>query len=173
MDARTDVIGLTASPPGGARTMRAGDEDRRRVADLLQAHYVSGRLSSEELAERVERSLDARTLGDLDALLDDLPTAEAPREERQGQRQRRVGSCGLGDHAWRAGHGSLRGDGSFKAHATSYLLVMALLVTVWLLTTPGGYFWPIWPALGWGIGLVSHGLATRGASDRAPTAASH
>ena len=25
-----------------------------------------------------------------------------------------------------------------------------------------GYFWPIWPMLGWGIGLASHGLATLG-----------
>jgi hypothetical protein len=150
--------------------MRAGDEDRRRVADLLQAHYVAGRLTSEELAERVERSLDARALGDLDALLDDLPSAEAPREEGQG-RQGRVDPCGLGDHAWLAGHGSLKGDRSFKAHATSYVLVIALLVTIWLLTMPGGYFWPIWPALGWGIGLASHGLTARAASDRSPTAA--
>ena len=58
------------------------------------------------------------------------------------------------------------GEKSFQAHATSYLLVMALLVTIWLLTTPGGYFWPIWPALGWGIGLASHGLATRGLGGR-------
>ena len=44
---------------------------------------------------------------------------------------------------------------------------MALLVTIWLLTTPGGYFWPVWPMLGWGIGLASHGLATRVGSARA------
>lgn len=38
---------------------------------------------------------------------------------------------------------------------------MALLVTIWLLTTSSGYFWPVWPMLGWGIGLASHGLAAR------------
>lgn len=48
----------------------------------------------------------------------------------------------------------------FRAHATSYVLVMALLVMIWLMTSPGGYFWPMWPMLGWGIGLASHGLAT-------------
>jgi uncharacterized protein DUF1707/2TM domain-containing protein len=170
-DARTDVIGLTASRVDGVRTMRAGDEDRRRVADLLQRHYVAGRLTSEELAERIGRSLDARTLGDLDALLQDLPSAEAHRGEGRGRQQGRVDPCEIGDHAWMAGHGALRGDRSFKAHATSYVLVMALLVTIWLLTTPGGYFWPIWPALGWGLGLASHGLAARAASDRSPTAA--
>ena len=34
-------------------------------------------------------------------------------------------------------------------------MVMALLVAIWALTGMG-YFWPIWPALGWGIGIVSH-----------------
>jgi hypothetical protein len=170
--AQTDVIGLTASQGlGGARTVRASDEDRRRVAELLQAQYVAGRLTSEELAERVERSLAAKTLGDLDRLVDDLPSVEAPPEERVRRRQRRATSCGLGEHAWMAGHGAGRGERSFKAHATSYLLVMALLVAIWLLTTPGGYFWPIWPALGWGIGLASHGLAIRGGGQRSTTTA--
>jgi hypothetical protein len=40
------------------------------------------------------------------------------------------------------------------------VIVMAFLVVIWLLTSPGGYFWPIWPMLGWGIGLASHGLAS-------------
>ncbi|MBA3437053.1 MAG: XRE family transcriptional regulator, partial [Thermoleophilaceae bacterium] len=30
---------------------------------------------------------------------------------------------------------------------------MALLVAIWALTGEG-YFWPVWPALGWGIGLM-------------------
>ena len=32
---------------------------------------------------------------------------------------------------------------------------MALLVVIWALTG-AGYFWPIWPMLGWGIGVLSH-----------------
>jgi hypothetical protein len=35
---------------------------------------------------------------------------------------------------------------------------MALLVVIWALTGMG-YFWPIWPAVGWGIGILSHGSA--------------
>jgi hypothetical protein len=32
---------------------------------------------------------------------------------------------------------------------------MVVLVAIWALTG-AGYPWPVWPALGWGIGLVPH-----------------
>jgi hypothetical protein len=153
-DPETDVLGLTV--PTAPRTTRAGDSDRQRVTDLLQAHYVAGRLESTELEERIERALGARTLGDLDLLLADLPQTEAPASERSSQAR-------IFGRPERARH---RREKPYRAHVISYLMVMSLLVTIWLLTTPGGYFWPVWPMLGWGIGLASHGLATHGVSRR-------
>ena len=50
---------------------------------------------------------------------------------------------------------------SLPAHVRSWLLLTALLVGVWALTTPGGYFWPIWPVLGTGVCLVGHVRAAR------------
>jgi hypothetical protein len=47
-----------------------------------------------------------------------------------------------------------RKDG-FRPHLRAYVLVISLLVVVWA-TSGAGYPWPIWPALGWGIGLVAH-----------------
>ncbi|EBA18128.1 hypothetical protein RSK20926_10434 [Roseobacter sp. SK209-2-6] len=47
---------------------------------------------------------------------------------------------------------------SFYTHALQYALVMAGLLVLNLITNPG-YFWVIWPALGWGIGLIAHGLS--------------
>lgn len=44
----------------------------------------------------------------------------------------------------------------FKMHATIYVGVNLLLVAIWALTNSDGYFWPIWPFLGWGIGLAAH-----------------
>ena len=35
----------------------------------------------------------------------------------------------------------------------TYLAVSALLVAIWALTG-AGYFWPIWPMLGWGVGVA-------------------
>src|SRR5215212_4919077 len=148
-DSRTGVVGLTE--PGAPRTLRASSDDRQRVVDWLQAQYVAGRLDASELEERVERALAARTLADFDALLSDLPALEpdgTPSERLDGPHGRR-----------RRRHGGA--EKGFGAHATSYVLVIALLVSIWLLTTPGGYFWPVWPMLGWGIGLASHGLTTR------------
>ncbi|MGR3759013.1 2TM domain-containing protein [Roseobacteraceae bacterium NS-SX3] len=47
---------------------------------------------------------------------------------------------------------------SFYVHALQYGAVMAGLLILNLLTSPG-YFWVVWPALGWGIGLLIHGLS--------------
>jgi hypothetical protein len=43
----------------------------------------------------------------------------------------------------------------FQAHFVVYLIVNAALVLIWALTS-GDYFWPIWPILGWGIGIAAH-----------------
>jgi DNA-binding NarL/FixJ family response regulator len=63
--------------PGTARfarpPRRASDADRERAVGALRRHFVDGRLSVEELSERVERGYSAGTLSELDALLADLP----------------------------------------------------------------------------------------------------
>ena len=61
--------------PGDPR-IRASDADRDRVAALLREHHAAGRLTAEEFHERMERALIARTLGELDELLADLPAID-------------------------------------------------------------------------------------------------
>jgi len=46
----------------------------------------------------------------------------------------------------------------FRNHAGAYLIVNAMLVAIWALSG-AGYFWPIWPILGWGIGLAFNAWA--------------
>jgi len=41
---------------------------------------------------------------------------------------------------------------AFTRHATVYVAVNLLLIAIWAITSRG-YFWPIWPILGWGVGL--------------------
>ncbi|MFH8444667.1 DUF1707 domain-containing protein [Streptomyces sp. NPDC018026] len=55
--------------------LRASHTDRDRAVDLLSAAAGEGRLTPEELDERVGAALVARTQGELAALTADLPTA--------------------------------------------------------------------------------------------------
>src|SRR5689334_9154278 len=58
----------------------------------------------------------------------------------------------------------------FKVHAIVYVLVNLFLVGTWLFEdseglsngTGGQYFWPIWPLMGWGLGLAIHGFMVYG-----------
>lgn len=47
---------------------------------------------------------------------------------------------------------------AFRIHLTTYAVINIFLVTIWLVTGMG-YFWPIWPMLGWGVGLALHAFA--------------
>lgn len=42
----------------------------------------------------------------------------------------------------------------FYAHLLAYALVNTFVVVIWLVTTPGGFFWPIFLIALWGIGLA-------------------
>ena len=42
----------------------------------------------------------------------------------------------------------------FHGHLLIYLLVNTFLVVIWWLIMPGGFFWPVFPIVGWGIGVV-------------------
>ena len=117
--------------------IRASDAEREEVVSALRTHAGDGRLSVDELSERIDRAHAAQTRRELNALLSDLPRprrTRAPRDERA----------------------------EFGEHLRSYLSVMALLVVIWALTGMG-YFWPIWPAMGWGIAVVLHASSLRGA----------
>jgi len=41
----------------------------------------------------------------------------------------------------------------FYGHLLVYVLVNSTLVAVWAMTS-GGFFWPVFPMLGWGIGVI-------------------
>lgn len=45
----------------------------------------------------------------------------------------------------------------FHAHLLVYVLVNGFLVVIWAITTPHGFFWPVFPIAAWGIGVVMNG----------------
>jgi hypothetical protein len=49
---------------------------------------------------------------------------------------------------------SLKKRRDFRTHLMTYLMVNAALVTVWAFTMPGGFFWPVFPLVFWGIGVA-------------------
>ena len=61
-----------------AREFRASYEDRDRVVELLRIAAGDGRLSADELDQRLEMALNARTYGELAALTQDLPDTAGP-----------------------------------------------------------------------------------------------
>jgi hypothetical protein len=65
------------SPRPSPRDLRASDTDRDRVLTMLSEAMSDGRLTPDEHAERAERVLSARTLGDLAGLTSDLAAPSA------------------------------------------------------------------------------------------------
>jgi 2TM domain len=64
----------------------------------------------------------------------------------------------------------LRKKAEFRSHLISYVLVNAGLVVIWVLTSGArSYFWPIWPMLGWGVGIGFHAWETFGPSSHGPS----
>ena len=117
--------------------IRASDGERDHVIALLREAAGEGRLDVDELEGRLERAHAARTRADLAVLTRDLPRtvpASARPVRRSPQR------------------------GEFRRHASVFVLVNVLLFTIWA-ASGGGYFWPVWPMLGWGIGLAKHASA--------------
>lgn len=65
--------------------IRISDADRDGVTARLREHFAEGRLSSEELDERVTAALSAKTFGDLRPIMADLPNATpGPQAARPG-----------------------------------------------------------------------------------------
>jgi hypothetical protein len=122
--------------------LRASDADRERVAERLRTAAGEGRLTAEELEQRLERAFSARTEADLAPLVTDLPPAVASPEPA-------------------APRGRVRRRGPDRDHLRAYIAVNLMLVAIWALTG-AGYFWPIWPILGWGIGLIADGGGSLG-----------
>lgn len=62
--------------------LRAGDQDRERIAERLRKGHAEGRLDTAELQQRLERCYEAKTFGELGELVSDLPRQDEPSERR-------------------------------------------------------------------------------------------
>ena len=121
--------------------LRASDEERERAASELRVHFAAGRLSEDELNDRLEAVYAARTAGDLRTVLADLPALPpAPTDRRAELAQRRS---------------ELQRE---LLQQTGGALVPFLVCTaIWVATGAHDAFWPAWVALVAVIPLVRNG----------------
>lgn len=142
--------------------MRASDADRDRIAGVLRDAHAEGRLSQDELLERIESAYTSRTYRDLDRLVADLPmarpqgamarfqqrpiSAPQPAQRPVRQKMRRAARTSLNAGWWAWG------------------TVVSINLLIWFIVSVASgmqYFWPIWVAGPWGMVLLASELAYR------------
>jgi hypothetical protein len=121
--------------------LRASDDDRERAAADIREHFALGRLTSDELSERLDRAYAARTTAELQALRADLPAL--PPSARSSAAELAARRSELTRHL---------------VQRTGAALVPFLICTlVWLVSGASGSFWPAWALVIAAIPLVRNG----------------
>jgi hypothetical protein len=150
---------LCAVSEGGAvadrrEDLRAADVDRQFVAERLKAALDEGRLSLGEYDDRLKETYAARTYGDLDGILKDLPgfhpmggSQLEPSEPVLDEADERPRRSGDGNPKWLIGIWS------------AWLVAVSVNVVIWALVSLSAgqpvYFWPMWVAGPWGAVLLA------------------
>ncbi|MGI8902082.1 MAG: DUF1707 SHOCT-like domain-containing protein [Solirubrobacteraceae bacterium] len=106
--------------------LRASDADREQVADRLRRASTEGRLGADELDQRLGAALRARTYGELDAIVADLPGGRIAYPERHH-------STAL----------------ALARPALALALIVPLVMAIVFLVTGVLAVWMVWAALGW------------------------
>jgi hypothetical protein len=120
--------------------VRVGDADREAVAAQLREHFADGRLTHEELNERLDQAFAAKTKADLSTVMRDLPQAARPAAGMPYGGTAWQGPAWTGPMATRPGpdDGSHYGRGSGQgSRGFSFAPMIAL---VWLFVILGAVF---------------------------------
>lgn len=128
--------------------MRAADSDRQAVADKLKLALDEGRLDLGEYDERLQRTYAAKTYGDLNGLLGDIPgtavahqahTSPAATPAPPPARASRAGQL---VRAWLGGFGG----------------IFVVCTVIWLVSSLGSghmqNFWPVWILIPMAFGML-------------------
>lgn len=96
--------------PSGA-TIRVSDAEREATAAELREHYATGRLTTEELNERLDLVFAAKTRGELTALMRDLPNLRPRTTPLNNMGQPSAGAGWHGPASYPPGHRGWGGQG--------------------------------------------------------------
>ncbi len=127
--------------PDDRADLRLSDADRDKASEFLRQSFADGRLTLDEMEDRLEVVYAAKTGADLAGVFDDLPVERA-----------RASGPPVRSPAPRRG---------VSDQLRIYLLVNGLMVAIWLLSG-AGYFWPIWVIVPWGFALAIKTTGSRG-----------
>jgi hypothetical protein len=118
--------------------LRASDRDRDIVNDVLGTAYADGRLTPDELDERSDRVVRAKTLGELPPIMDDLvvrvPASPVVRDKRA--------------------EAELRYRRQRQEALFSFLTPTLICWVIWSATMFGGFPWPAFVMLATGLNYV-------------------
>ena len=135
--------------------LRAADVDRTYVADILKKACDEGRLSLHEYDERLQKTYTARTYGDLDKIILDLP-----RPSRRTGMQPYRSTPPVSGAGWAPLQQQQQKDSGdwMRRLWMAWTIAVSVNVVVWLLvclsTADFIYPWPIWVAGPWGAVLL-------------------
>ncbi|MET0901366.1 MAG: DUF1707 domain-containing protein [Mycobacterium sp.] len=121
--------------------LRIGDADRERTAAQLGLALSQGYLQFPEYEARMTQAFAVTTAAELAAVIGDLPLEVRRHDPQRLAAQARAAKL------------------SVRIHIAAYLAMVVIVLTVWAATAifaGATYFWPIWPILGAGIGLIFH-----------------
>jgi hypothetical protein len=131
-----------------AEGLRVSDQQREQAADALRDHFAAGRLSEDELNERLDAALEAKTEPDLNALLADLPKLPISPQQRKAELVARRSEL----------------QRRLIQEAGGGAALFVLCTGIWAASGANGSFWPIWVLLVALIPLVRNGWRLYGPS---------
>jgi DUF1707 SHOCT-like domain len=129
--------------------MRAADSDRQYVADRLREALNEGRLDLGEYDDRLKETYAARTYGELDKVLNDLP-AVIPPQQSQVVPVAQPAAAATGPATRHRGHPWL------WAIWGSWVCTSLIIIVIWVLSDRHhDSMWPLWVILPWGAILLA------------------
>ncbi len=130
----------------GDHDLRVSDQQRERAVEDIREHFAAGRLTEEELSDRVQAAYAAQTERELTAQLADLPKLPATPAQQKAEL------------AARRRHLQRR----LVQEAGGGVGTFAICTAIWAATGASGFFWPIFVALAVLIPLVRNGWSLYG-----------
>jgi len=151
------------------QAQRTGNDFERKMAEKFERQAARFESKLRQKLERQTRRWSKHTEGLFGDAPDPAATAQ-PGPSQEGE-TKKDGDVGLREgiqasaqayKAYQRARKRAAAEAGFYVHLMWYGLVIGFLFFINLVTTPGGFQWWVFPAIGWGFGLASHFIAVFG-----------